>query len=74
MGYDKGARVVQSVLLAILGTICNDFGGGNDNWLVRNSLNAAGFTSFASGTLEVAWQSPVSKSMIGKRFVSIMHG
>ncbi|CEJ59401.1 hypothetical protein PMG11_08026 [Penicillium brasilianum] len=59
-----GGGVVQSALLAIFGTIYNDFGGGDGHWLVRNLLNAAGFTSFASGTLEVALQSSLPRSMI----------
>ncbi|KAJ5176255.1 uncharacterized protein N7482_002132 [Penicillium canariense] len=58
-----GGGVVQSALLAIFGTIYNDFGGGDGHWLIRNLLNAAGFTSFASGTLEVALQSPLPQSM-----------
>lgn len=58
-----GGGVVQSALLAVLGTIYNDFGGGDGHWLVRNLLNAAGFTSFASGTLEVAMQSSLPGSV-----------
>lgn len=59
-----GGGVVQSALLAIFGTIYNDFGGGDGHWLVRNLLNAAGFTSFTSGTLEVALQSYLPRSTI----------
>lgn len=59
-----GGGMVQSALLAIFGTIYNDFGGGDGHWLVRNLLNAAGFTSFASGTLEVALQSSLPPSLI----------
>jgi 4-hydroxybenzoate polyprenyltransferase len=59
-----GGGVVQSALLAIFGTIYNDFGGGDGHWLMRNLLNAAGFTSFASGTLEVALQTSLPQSII----------
>ncbi|KAF3389058.1 hypothetical protein F1880_003175 [Penicillium rolfsii] len=59
-----GGGVIQSALLAIFGTIYNDFGGGDGHWLIRNLLNAAGFTSFASGTLEVALQTSIPRSMI----------
>jgi 4-hydroxybenzoate polyprenyltransferase len=59
-----GGGVVQSALLAIFGTIYNDFGGGDGHWLIRNLLNAAGFTSFASGTLEVALQTSLPRSII----------
>lgn len=34
------------------------------NWLLRNVLNACGFTCFASGALEVALQSPTEPEMI----------
>ncbi|KAK7757121.1 hypothetical protein SLS62_000668 [Diatrype stigma] len=49
-----GGGLVQSSLLSVLGYLYNELGG--DHGLVtRNVLNAAGFTSFASGALEVAW-------------------
>ncbi|RAH58922.1 hypothetical protein BO85DRAFT_329568, partial [Aspergillus piperis CBS 112811] len=54
-----GAGWSESVLLAVLGWIYNDLGQGNGNWAVRNLLNAAGFTSFAAGTLEVALRTPL---------------
>ncbi|KAJ5291526.1 hypothetical protein N7478_000777 [Penicillium angulare] len=64
-----GGGFVQSILLAVFGTIYNDFGGGDNHWLVRNLLNAAGFTSFASGTLEVALQAAPSLSIISWIFL-----
>lgn len=56
--------VVQSTLLAIFSSIYNDFKSGDGHWLVRNLLNAAGFTPFASRTLEVALQSSLSPKLI----------
>ncbi|KAL3429835.1 UbiA prenyltransferase family [Aspergillus tetrazonus] len=58
-----GGGMAQSILLAALGMIYNSFGGSNSHWLLRNALNAAGFTCFASGTLEVAIQSSLPRSL-----------
>ena len=49
-----GGGIVQSTLLSVLGYVYNELGGGDSGYVVRNTLNAAGFTSFASGALEVA--------------------
>lgn len=54
----------QCVLLALFGYIYNDLKGGDVNWLLRNLLNACGFTCFASGALEVALQSATEPGMI----------
>ena len=59
-----GAGVNQSAVLAFCGYVYNNHGGGDSNFLVRNLLNAFGFTSFASGALEVALQSPIPLSMV----------
>lgn len=47
----------ESILLAFLGWLYNDKGWGNSHWFPRNTLNAAGFTSFASGAVSVSLQS-----------------
>lgn len=49
-----GGGLAQSAVLSILGYVYNELGGGGD-WgpIVRNILNGAGFTSFASGALDV---------------------
>lgn len=50
-----GGGLAQSAVLSILGYAYNELGGGGDcGPIVRNILNAAGFTSFASGALDVA--------------------
>jgi len=59
-----GGGSAQCVLLALFGYIYNDLKGGDVNWLLRNVLNACGFTCFASGALEVALQSPTEPGMI----------
>lgn len=58
------AGVNQSALLALCGYIYNNHGGGDSNFWVRNLLNACGFTSFASGALEVALGSSIPLSII----------
>jgi 4-hydroxybenzoate polyprenyltransferase len=58
-----GGGTRQSFLLVVFGYIYNDMKGGDANFLVRNLLNAFGFTSFASGALEVAIQSPIPASL-----------
>lgn len=54
-----GGGITQSVLIAILGIYYNYLGGGSAHWVIRNALNAIGFVSFASGTLEVALQASI---------------
>lgn len=49
-----GGGLAQSALLSIFGYVYNELGGGDRGPIVRNILNAAGFTSFASGALDVA--------------------
>lgn len=49
-----GGGLFQSSLLWVLGYIYNDCGGADRGFIIRNLLNGAGFTSFASGALEVA--------------------
>ena len=50
-----GGGHAQSALLSILGCAYNELGGGGDcGPIARNIINAAGFTSFASGAFEVA--------------------
>ncbi|KAL4733358.1 hypothetical protein BDV11DRAFT_175773 [Aspergillus similis] len=62
-------RSQASILLAALGMIYNSFGGSNRHWLLRNALNAAGFKCFASGTLEVAIQSTLPRSLTPRLFL-----
>lgn len=45
---------LQCVALMILGGLYNDLGGADSNCVFRNLLNAAGYTSFASGATVVA--------------------
>lgn len=59
-----GGGAAQCVLLMIFGYLYNDLKGGDVNWLLRNMLNACGFTCFASGALEVALQSRIKPPMI----------
>ncbi|KAI0545596.1 UbiA prenyltransferase family [Xylaria curta] len=44
----------QSLILLILGTWYNAFGGADKSFLVRNIINASGYISFMSGAMEVA--------------------
>ena len=62
MAIDGGLN--QSILLVLLGYAYNDLGMGNASWLIRNGLNACGFTSFASGALEVALGSPTPSKIV----------
>ncbi|KAJ9663366.1 hypothetical protein H2198_000883 [Neophaeococcomyces mojaviensis] len=43
----------QCLLLAILGYIHNDLGGGDRSWVIRGALNGVAFVSFGSGATEV---------------------
>jgi 4-hydroxybenzoate polyprenyltransferase len=53
-----GGGLIQTLLLAVLGSIYNHPRAANWGFVVRNLLNAFGFTSFASGTLDVALRLP----------------
>ncbi|ORX94173.1 UbiA prenyltransferase family-domain-containing protein, partial [Clohesyomyces aquaticus] len=53
-----GGGLVPSLLLLLFGYLYNDLRMGDKTALIRNILNACGFTSFAAGGLEVALQSP----------------
>ena len=55
---------VQCVLLVFFGYSYNDMKGGDVSWLLRNILNACGFTCFVSGALEVALQSSTEPEII----------
>lgn len=59
-----GGGTVQCTLLILFGYLYNDRKGGDTNFFFRNILNACGFTSFASGALEVALQSPVNPKLV----------
>ena len=57
--------MMQSSLLLVLGSIYNNPKGYDRGFVARNALNAGGFISFASGTLEVALQiSGISESVL----------
>ncbi|KAI1173363.1 UbiA prenyltransferase family [Nemania sp. FL0916] len=43
-----------SIALLVFGSWYNDRGGGDNNGLLRNFINALGYISFATGALEVA--------------------
>jgi 4-hydroxybenzoate polyprenyltransferase len=44
-----------SVALMVFSYMYNDLGGANENWLLRNMLNACGLSSFSLGAAKVAW-------------------
>jgi 4-hydroxybenzoate polyprenyltransferase len=44
-----------SVALMVFSYMYNDLDGANENWLLRNILNACGLSSFSLGAAEVAW-------------------
>lgn len=52
----------QSTALLLLGTWYNNLGGGDNSFLVRNSINAIGYVCFLSGAMEVALGSPLPVS------------
>ncbi|OCL04254.1 hypothetical protein AOQ84DRAFT_256364, partial [Glonium stellatum] len=56
VGSVVGGGTIQSAFLLILGYLYNDLRGGDKNVFARNVLNGFGFTSFASGALDVAMQ------------------
>ena len=49
----------QSVALVFLGTWYNNFAGADSSCLVRNLINALGYTCFLSGAMEVALGMPL---------------
>ncbi|KAI4146183.1 MAG: hypothetical protein LQ341_002163 [Variospora aurantia] len=49
----------QSVSLVVLGTWYNNFGGGDESWVIRNTINAFGYVCFTSGAMEVAIGMPL---------------
>ncbi|KAF2248666.1 hypothetical protein BU26DRAFT_530784 [Trematosphaeria pertusa] len=54
-----------SVALMVFSYMYNDLGGANENWLLRNLLNACGLSSFSFGAAQVAWgpRSTLSKTV-----------
>lgn len=57
-GYIAGALFGgsdASVALMVFSYMYNDLDGANENWLLRNVLNACGLSSFSLGAAEVAW-------------------
>ncbi|KAI0186652.1 UbiA prenyltransferase family [Xylaria flabelliformis] len=48
-----GGGLIQSILLAVFGWVYNRPGASSRGFVVRNLLNGLGFTSFASGALDV---------------------
>lgn len=44
-----------SVALVVFSYMYNDLDGANENWLLRNILNAFGLSLFSLGAAEVAW-------------------
>ena len=64
-----GGGTSQCVSLIFFGYLYNDLKGGDVSWILRNILNACGFTCFASGALEVALQAPTKPKMIPWLFI-----
>ena len=62
----------ESLVLMVLNWIHNDLGGGDENFWVRDILNALGFICFSSGT-SLVLGGPIAKiSLAGQIWVTIM--
>ena len=46
--------VQEAVLMMVLGWMYNDLGGADENYNIRNAINALGFMCYSSGSLKVA--------------------
>lgn len=61
--------VRQCISLMALGYVYNDLNMADWSWIGRNTINALGFCSFASGALEVSIGSPLSLDVNGHRIM-----
>ena len=62
----------QCLILIIIGTWYNDFGGADVSSTVRNFINACGFVCFTSGALQVMLQAdPFADDALNRWFVII---
>lgn len=61
--------VRQCISLMALGYVYNDLNMADWSWISRNTINALGFCSFASGALEVSIGSPLSRDVNGHRIM-----
>ena len=64
--------VRQSVGLVILGIWYNNFAGGDDSPIIRNTINAYGYVCFTSGAMEVALGIPLPWEVRLLRWFSIL--
>ena len=62
----------QSLTLVLLGIWYNDFQGSDTSCLVRNLINGAGFVSYTSGAMEVAYGSPITLTTSLGRWQAIL--
>lgn len=52
------------LFLFLLFYLYNDIGGDSRHWLIRNLLNAGGFTTFGAGALQVAMKDKIPSSVL----------
>ncbi|KAH8785237.1 UbiA prenyltransferase family [Diaporthe sp. PMI_573] len=55
----------QGIVLVLLGTWYNNFGGADSHPIIRNMINALGYLCFISGAMEVALGGPIPLSASG---------
>lgn len=70
--FTRGFR--QSTALLILGFWYNNLGGGDGNYLVRNTINAFGYVCFTSGAMEVALGSSLPMNTSLARWFAVLAG
>lgn len=46
--------LTQCMILILLGWIYNELGGSDENFVIRNMINAAGFVAYGSGAMAIA--------------------
>lgn len=63
---------VQVLLLLALTWMYNDLGGGNDNFIVRNVINALGMVCYSSGAITVACGSECTFTPIGYQWMGLI--
>ncbi|KUI72061.1 hypothetical protein VM1G_11830 [Cytospora mali] len=66
----------QGICLVFLGTWYNNFGGADHHPVLRNTINALGYSCFTSGAMEVALAAPLPLSTTGpfSRWFAILAG
>ncbi|KAF1995583.1 hypothetical protein P154DRAFT_445175 [Amniculicola lignicola CBS 123094] len=61
-----------SVALMVFSYMYNDLDGANENWLLRNLLNACGLSLFSLGAAKVAWGPDSTPGHIVYRWIAIL--